>query len=89
MLGFSPAPGGDRNPVAGLDRAPPEAVPLTDAESASEGERTAIMAPGAVTDAGGRVLPLRLDARPECPPKGRVAAGQGAGERPAPVPRLA
>jgi hypothetical protein len=74
VLGFSPALAPDRTPIAGLDRAPPEAVPLTDAEFASEAERAAIMTPWAVTGADARVLPHWVDARPIYLPKGRIAA---------------
>jgi radical SAM superfamily enzyme YgiQ (UPF0313 family) len=93
VLGFSPSLAAGRSPIAGLDRAPPEKVPLTDADFATEEERAAIMAPWAVTDADGRVLPHWLDARPVYLPKGRIAATHGASApaadvpwRPAPVP---
>ena len=36
---------------------PPETVPLTDADFASEAERDAILAPVRVTDEAGRILP--------------------------------
>jgi hypothetical protein len=80
VLGFSPARAPNRTPIAGFDKAPPEAVPLTDADFVSEAERAAIMAPWAVTDTDARVLPHWLDARAVYLPKGRVARPQGVGE---------
>ncbi|HSD40876.1 MAG TPA: radical SAM protein [Burkholderiales bacterium] len=93
VLGFPPALAPNRTPIAGFDEAPPETVPLTDADFASVAERAAIMTPWAVTDADARVLPHWLDARPVYLPKGRVARPLGAGEptdeapwSPAPLP---
>jgi hypothetical protein len=82
VLAFSPALARDRTPIAGFDTAPPETVPLSDADFASEAERAAIMMPWAVTDANGCVLPHWLDAHPLYQPKGRVARAPGA-RRPA------
>jgi hypothetical protein len=96
VLGFSPGLAPDRTPIAGFDTAPPEVVPLTEADFASEAERAAIMTPWAVTDADARVLPQWLDERPVYLPKGRVARPQDAGEpardsqlMPAPLPASA
>jgi hypothetical protein len=88
VLGFSPALAPDRTPIAGFDKTPPETVPLTDADFASEAERAAIMAPWPVTDGEARVLSHWLDARPVFVPTGRAARPKGAQE-PAPgVPWL-
>jgi hypothetical protein len=96
VLAFSPTLAADRSPIAGRDRPPPETVPLTDADFASEEERDAIMAPWPVTGPDGRVLPHWLDARPVYLPKGRIAARDDASEpaatlpwQPAAVPTLA
>ena len=80
VVRFSPALAAGRTPIAGLDIAPPETVPLTDADFASEAERTAIMAPWAVTGPDGAVLPHWLGARPAYLARGRVAPGGSAGE---------
>jgi radical SAM superfamily enzyme YgiQ (UPF0313 family) len=80
VLGFSPALAPDRTPIAGFDRAPPETVPLTDADFVSETERAAVLTPWAVTDADARVLPHWLDARRVYRPKGRVARPHDAAE---------
>ena len=53
--GLPCAPG--RTYLAGTDLAPPEQVPLTDADFASEAEADAVRRPVAVTDARGRLLP--------------------------------
>jgi hypothetical protein len=79
VVRFSPALAVGRTPIAGLDIAPPETVPLTDADFASEAERTAVLVPWAVTGPDGAVLPQWLGAQPAYLPKGRVAAGHGAG----------
>lgn len=62
IAAFDPAP--TRTFVAGTDTPPPERVPFTDADFASEAERNAILAPWPVTDAAGRVLPMWLADRP-------------------------
>ena len=80
VLAFSPGLGAGRTLVSGTDKAPPETVPLTDADFAAAAERDAVMAPWAVTDAAGRVLPHWLDAQPVYRAKGRVAGAPHAPE---------
>lgn len=65
----------DRTYIAGAEKPPPEAarVPLAADDFASEAERDAILAPWAVTDARGRVLPQWLGAQPVYLAKGRIA----------------
>ncbi len=70
----------DRTYIAGRDKSRPETVPLTDADFASEAERTAVMQPWAVADAVGRVLPHWLDSRRVYLPKGRIAPSRLPGE---------
>jgi radical SAM superfamily enzyme YgiQ (UPF0313 family) len=80
VLAFSPGLGAGRTLVAGTDKTPPETVPLTDADFASATERDAVMAPWAVTDAAGRVLPHWLGAQPVYRAKGRIASAPHAAE---------
>jgi hypothetical protein len=74
VLAFSPGLGDGRTLLAGTDRAPPETVPLNDADFSTEAERDAVMRPWAVTDAAGSVLPHWLGAQPVYAAKGRLAA---------------
>lgn len=55
MAGLPRTPG--RTYLAGTDLAPPERVPLTAADFRDEAEAVALLAPTAVTDATGRLLP--------------------------------
>lgn len=55
MAGLPRAPG--RTYLAGTDVAPPEQVPLTDADFDGEAQALALRTPTAVTDAAGRLLP--------------------------------
>jgi radical SAM superfamily enzyme YgiQ (UPF0313 family) len=80
VLAFSPGLGKGRTLLAGTDKAPPETVPLTDADFAGEAERDAVMRPWAVTDTAGRVLPGWLRAQPVYLAKGRIAAASHAAE---------
>ena len=69
--GIPHAPG--RTYLAGTDLAPPERVPLTEADFASEHEAAALLLPTAVTDDSGRLLPqwapLDESLRPVAPPR--------------------
>jgi len=69
----------DRTYLGGAEKAPPEAtqVPFAPDDFASEAERDAILAPWAVTDARGRVLPQWLGAETVYLPKGRIAPQRG------------
>jgi hypothetical protein len=62
-----------RTYLAGTDLAPPERVPLTEADFRDEAEAAAMLAPTAVTDATGRLLPqwapLDESLRPVAPPR--------------------
>jgi radical SAM superfamily enzyme YgiQ (UPF0313 family) len=64
--------------VAGTDTPPPETVPLTDADFASEAERDAILAPVRVTDDAGRILPCWLAPTRVYDSKGRPTAAAAA-----------
>jgi radical SAM superfamily enzyme YgiQ (UPF0313 family) len=79
------APWSWRTFVAGTDTAPPETVPFTDADFASEAERNAILAPARVTDATGRILSCWLEATRVYDTRGRptAAAAAWAGREPA------
>ena len=69
--GLPRAPG--RTYLAGTDLAPPERVPLTEADFRDEAEAAAMLLPTAVTDASGRLLPqwapLDESLRPVAPPR--------------------
>jgi hypothetical protein len=69
----------DRTYLGGAEKPPPEAtrVPFAADDFASEAERDAILAPWAVTDARGRILPQWLDAQPVYLAKGRIAPQRG------------
>jgi hypothetical protein len=62
-----------RTYLAGTDLAPPERVPLTEADFTSEAEAAAMLRPTAVTDEHGRLLPqwapLDESLRPVAPPR--------------------
>ena len=62
----------DRTFIAGTDKAPPERVPLSDADFATEAERDAVLSPWTVSDTAGRVLPHWRGAKPVYASKGRV-----------------
>ena len=73
--GIYAAPG--RTHIAGTDLPPPEAVPLTAADFASEAQRRALLEPWRVTDETGALLPEWRDSRTVFPPRRaarRVAA---------------
>lgn len=70
---------GDRTFIAGTDSEPPERVPLTDADFATDHERDAILRPYPVTDATGQVLATWLHARPVYGRRGQVIAGHPEG----------
>ena len=64
-------PRATRSLIAGSDTAPPERVPLGDADFDSDAQRAAILEPTAVTDARGRVgLQWLLSQRPFAEPAG-------------------
>ncbi len=69
--GLPRAPG--RTYLAGTDLAPPERVPLAEADFANEAEAAAMLRPTAVTDEHGRLLPqwapLDESLRPVAPPR--------------------
>jgi radical SAM superfamily enzyme YgiQ (UPF0313 family) len=71
MAGLPRVPG--RTYLAGTDLAPPERVPLTEADFRDEAEAAAVLLPTAVTDATGRLLPqwapLDESLRPVAPPR--------------------
>jgi hypothetical protein len=77
----------DRTYLGGAEKPPPEAarVPFAADDFASEAERDAILAPWAVTDARGRVLPHWLGARAVYLPKGRIAPAPAAAPAAAPA----
>jgi len=82
----------NRTFIAGTDIEPPERVPLTDADFATERERDAILRPFAVTDATGQVLPVWRDASPVYGRRGQVIARRPAPaqpDTPAAMPRSA
>ena len=62
-----------RTYLAGTDLAPPERVPLTEADFADEAEAAEMLLPTAVTDASGRLLPQWAppdeSLRPVAPPR--------------------
>ena len=62
-----------RTYLAGTDLAPPERVPLTDADFHDAAEAASLLLPTAVTDATGRLLPqwapLGESSRPVAPPR--------------------
>jgi hypothetical protein len=55
MAGLPVAPG--RTYLAGTDLAPPERVPLTEADFVDEAQARGLLEPTAVTDGAGRLLP--------------------------------
>jgi hypothetical protein len=57
--------------LPGADPAPPERVPLTDADFVSEAQRDSVLQPIRVTDTQGRVLPMWLSGQPVFLDKGR------------------
>ncbi len=65
------APG--RTYLAGTDLAPPERVPLVEADFKDEAEAASLLLPTAVTDAAGRLLPqwapVDESLRPVAPPR--------------------
>jgi hypothetical protein len=65
-----PTPG--RTFITGSDKAPPETVPLTDADFRDEVERDAILEPWRVSDAEGRALPSWRHGAPIYGPGGVV-----------------
>jgi hypothetical protein len=69
----------DRTYLGGTEKPPPEAarVPFGADDFASEAERDAIVAPWAITDMHGRVLPQWLRAQTVYLPKGRIAPQRG------------
>lgn len=74
-------PAASRSLLAGSDRPPPERVPLSDADFASEVERSAILQPLAVTDAAGCVLPHWLDSQQPFAVRLARSAGRHRGEK--------
>ena len=60
--------------VAGTDTAPPETVPLTDADFTTEAEREAVLSPARVTDDLGRILSCWLDPTSVYDSRGRPTA---------------
>ena len=78
QLGPQQAAWPQRTFVAGTDTPPPETVPLTDADFASEAERDAILAPVRVTDDAGRILPCWLAPTRVYDSRGRPTAAAAA-----------
>jgi hypothetical protein len=62
-LQMSTADFAERTYIAGTDAAPPESVPLTDADFMSEMQRTSILEPWRVTDGRGALLPQWRNSR--------------------------
>ena len=75
LQGVFPPPA-SRSLIAGSDTAPPERVPLTDADFDSAAERAAILEPMAVTDAHGKVLPQWLHSQQPFAEPAEATAGR-------------
>jgi hypothetical protein len=72
-----------RTYIGGTDRAPPERVPFSDGDFASQHQRAALLEPWAVTDHRGVVLPQWLSSGPVYGKRGVIITQTPAAQKPA------